>query len=449
MRATDTAHFRFRGSNGIQLSFVVALSMAVLGSTGEAMAGSFAIREQSVSSQGASFAGSAAGGDLSSIFWNPAAAGVKSGLNTESHYSLIIPRANIDVTSVENTIAPIENAFQFFNAKSGNIGDLALVGASYANYQLNRNLWLGFGLNSPFGLSTKPGDANYQGAVLGRTNKLLTLNANPTIAYQVMPGVLIGAGLQVQWGDATLRFASGLPNGPSTSFEGDGWAFGGTAGILLQPNAATSIGLGYRSRLTQNLEGQFDTNARGFNINAEADLELPDIVTFSIRQAVTSNTRLLGTVEWSNWSRFKDLEVIATSPGASILTGPIASGTQIANIPANWDDGWFFSLGAEYDVSPSVTVRGGVAYEISPMGSPEQRIVTIPDSDRVWLSAGTTMKVSESMELDLAYTHVFLEDGEFSRETVATSTGLPPPTTVAGTTKARTDILSLSLKSKW
>src|SRR5688572_12719191 len=38
----------------------------------EAHAGGFAVREQSAYGQGASFAGVAAGGDLSGMFWNPA-----------------------------------------------------------------------------------------------------------------------------------------------------------------------------------------------------------------------------------------------------------------------------------------------------------------------------------------------------------------------------------------
>jgi long-chain fatty acid transport protein len=61
----------------------VAALTAVLATS--ASAGGFAIREQSVESQGASFAGSAAFGGLSSMYWNPAAAANKDGLNFDSN----------------------------------------------------------------------------------------------------------------------------------------------------------------------------------------------------------------------------------------------------------------------------------------------------------------------------------------------------------------------------
>ncbi|MFO1033989.1 MAG: outer membrane protein transport protein, partial [Hyphomicrobiales bacterium] len=54
------------------LAFASAALAAAL-MTGTAMAGGFAIREQSAEGQGAAFAGVAAGTDgLSSMFWNPA-----------------------------------------------------------------------------------------------------------------------------------------------------------------------------------------------------------------------------------------------------------------------------------------------------------------------------------------------------------------------------------------
>jgi long-chain fatty acid transport protein len=50
-----------------------------------AHAGGFAVREQSAYYQGMSFAGNAAGDDLSSMFWNSAAAAAAPGINVASH----------------------------------------------------------------------------------------------------------------------------------------------------------------------------------------------------------------------------------------------------------------------------------------------------------------------------------------------------------------------------
>ena len=414
---------------------------------GPVSAGGFALREQSASSQGASFAGSAAGYDLSSMFWNPAAVAAKSGpgLHAESHYSVIMPRAQVDV----ETFNGLPAAVLPFGSESGDIASPALLGASYMSYQLNPQMYLGLGVNSPFGLTTEPKNPSYLGSVLGRTSKLLTFNATPTLGYAVAPGVIVGVGAQIQYGDGELKFATGLPNGVTTGFEGDGFAFGGTAGILLQPAAGTSIGLGYRSQLTQSLEGTFYTiglpGGASLQTDAEVDVELPDIVTLSIRQAIVPNMRLLGTVEWSHWSRFEELRVVSKGAGPVISpVGPVLvpGGVSIAAIPANWEDGWFFSLGGEYDLPSFGTLRAGVAYEISPVDSPDKRLVGIPDNDRVWLSVGATVQLTPAMTADLAYTHIFIEDGDFTRSSLA---GTP----VTGSVEARTDILSVSLKTKW
>ena len=61
-------------------------------------------------------------------------------------------------------------------------------------------------LNSPFGLATKPDNTSYLGSILGVTTKLLTIDANPTIAYKIAPGVTIGAGVQIMWAQGKLQF---------------------------------------------------------------------------------------------------------------------------------------------------------------------------------------------------------------------------------------------------
>lgn len=405
-------------------------ALALLLSATGAHAGGFALREQSTVFQGSGFAGSAAGGSLSSMFWNSAATAQFSGLNTESSYTLILPDADVTVTSVNGF--PSSIAAPGVNPSSGDIGIDALSGASYAAYQLTSDLWVGVSVTAPFGLGTKPEDVNYLGSVLGRTTKLMTVNANPTLAYKVAPGVTIGAGVQIEWARGKLQFASGLPTGPTTQFKGDDFAFGATAGILIEPAAGTSIGLGYRSRLTHKLDGDFDTFAgtTPIRLGATGEVKLPDVVTLSLRQSLTSDFQLLGTVEWSNWSRFNAL-TLSPDLGSDIV------------IPANWQDGWFFALGGEYEYSPVITLRGGVAYEISPVDEPEKRFTTIPDNDRIWLNAGFSYKYSEATTIDFAYSHIFVKDGDFDRHPVGSTAEF------VGTVDASVDLISVGWRTRW
>ena len=419
-------------------------AFAAFGAFNAAEAGGFAIREQSAQFQGSSFAGSAAGGGLSSMYWNPAALGQADwGLISESHFSGIFGQA-------ENTVemyggAPAEavtsngQLLQGVPHDSGDIADAALVGSSYYAYRLSDRLVLGMSLNSGFGLTTKPNNFNYLGAELGQTTKLFTMNAAPTLAYKIAPGITIAAGVQVQYARAKLGFAVGAPTSPpglgnAVYRDADDFAFGGTAGVLFEPMAGTSIGIGYRSQLSHELDGKFKSPTTGFaTVGATADLDLPDIVTLSIRQAIAPNMRLLGTVEWSNWSRFKQLDLIEKSSGDSLLAHPME---------ADWSDGWFFALGGEYDYQPGWTLRAGVAYDISPVDGAEKRFTSIPDADRWWLSAGASVQLTHNMAIDLAYSHVFVENGDFLRETQAGNV-------VAGYSESQVDIISASLKMKF
>ena len=73
------------------LLFGCSGAAALLAATADANAGAFAVREQSAFGQGSSFAGVAAGGSLSSMFWNPAAMTQMPGLQSESVLSGILP----------------------------------------------------------------------------------------------------------------------------------------------------------------------------------------------------------------------------------------------------------------------------------------------------------------------------------------------------------------------
>lgn len=414
----------------------VLCAIAALGvSATAANAGGFAVREQSTVFLGSAFAGAAAGGSLGSMYWNSAATAQFDGLNTESSYTLILPDAENTVTSIGGF--PVSVAAPGVNPSSGDIGIDALVSSSYAAYKLTNDMWVGLALNAPFGLGTKPEDLNYAGSALGRTTKFFSLNANPTLAYRIAPGVTVGAGIQIEWGRGKLQF--GAPGGPTSQFKGDDFAFGATAGILVEPVAGTSIGLGYRSRLTHKLEGNFDTfvpaGAPGagtpFRVGAVGEVKLPDIVTLSLRQVVTPDFRLLGTVEWTNWSRFDYLTLTADAPVGTIP------------IPAKWDDGWFFSAGGEYDYSSQITLRGGVAYEISPTDDPTKRFTSIPDNNRIWLNAGLSYKWSEDTTIDAAYSHIFIQDGGFLRHP---PTNLTP---IAGVSEASIDLISVGMRTRW
>ncbi|MEO0729439.1 MAG: outer membrane protein transport protein, partial [Pseudomonadota bacterium] len=345
---------------------------------------------------------------------------------SESHASAILGDSEVTVTGGAVTASPAPQ-------NSGNIASPALVTSSYVNYQLTEQLYAGVSINAPFGLTTKP-DQFYDGALLGSTSRLLTFNAAPTIGYKIAPGLSVAAGIQVQYITAKLSTENAALG--TVRVEADDIGVGFTAGILYQPSSWTSIGLGFRSSISHTLEGD-QTNALGRD-DVEASADLPEIVTFSFKQNLTQQFAVLGTVEWTNWSRIQSVGIICQNGQAGVC----APGGELSSLDLHYDDGWFFSLGFEYAYTPATKIRAGFAYEISPARGDESRTVRLADNDRYWFSAGVGHKLTDTMEIDLSYTHIAVEDGGIETRN-ATGALL-----LAGDVESSVNIFSAALKMK-
>jgi long-subunit fatty acid transport protein len=194
-----------------------ALGILII-ATAQANAGAFAIREQSTYGQGTSFAGVAAGGSLSSMYWNPATLTQFKGIVNESGFSIIIPHVAQTPLAGSTLAGP-----PLFYRGVSNSGDNALVPNGYTSYQISPNLWLGLGINAPFGLSVSFQDP-WAGRNYGLDTTIKTYNLNPNIAYRINDWISIGVGVQAQY--ASIRQTTGLAPFPPSSFVVDskGWA---------------------------------------------------------------------------------------------------------------------------------------------------------------------------------------------------------------------------------
>ena len=122
---------------------------ALIATMSGANAGGFALREQSAWGQGASFAGVAAGGSSSAMFWNPATMTQIPGIQSNSVWSGIMPYA----AHTPGTGSVLGGA-PFFLGGTGDTATDALVPAAYYSWQFRPDMWIGMSVNSPYGLST-------------------------------------------------------------------------------------------------------------------------------------------------------------------------------------------------------------------------------------------------------------------------------------------------------
>lgn len=415
------------------IAILSAVSMTALVTASSAFAGSFAIREQSATGQGMSFAGVAAGSaGVSSMFWNPATVTMKPGWNSEWHGTLV--DANATIRPSPATAAGIGAAGGSF-ASSGDLGDPALVPASYSSYQVNDRLWIGLTTGAPFGFRTKS-DFAWAGQAYGRSAKVTSFSATPTIGYRVNDWLTLGLGLQVQYLAVNVKRAAGIsPLSPSATLDGDDYGFGYTVGATITPFKGTDIGIGFRSSVHYELDGTLSPGQPGVVIPVRASLNLPETLTVGLSQQIGPQWKLLAGLEWTNWSRLNRVAV------KNQLNGAPATGLMF-----EYDDGWFASIGAEYAFSPNMTLRAGLGYEWSPI-SDRNRDVRIPDNDRLWASVGGTYKWSEKLSFDVGYTHIFVKDTPINL--VPGNPNYVPGLPFVGAANPSIDIVSVALKYRW
>ncbi|MDB5650459.1 MAG: 47 kDa outer membrane protein precursor, partial [Hyphomicrobiales bacterium] len=422
-------------SRGLLLASVAtaALTLGVV----NAQAGGFALREQSAIGVGNAFSGAAAGGSgLSSMFWNPATMTDFAGIQSSSSFSLILPYANI-------TPGPGTSGTLLTLGGSGSTGDIAqdaVLPASYFSYQLGERVWVGLALNSPFGLVTQNPN-NWSGQIYGRTSKVFSANANPNVAVQINDWLSVGAGVQIEYFKVRLTQAeSPAPGAGSAILTGHDTAVGYTLGATVKPWAGAELGIGYRSRVEPKLSGSLKLENNLGPIPAgsypiTSDLTLPDQITVGYRQKITQDFTALAGFEWTHWSLFNRFPVAGS---------PIPGQT----LAFEYKNGWFASVGGEYNWNQSLTLRAGLGFERSPINS-VVRGVRLPDSDRIWTTAGLSYKYNEKLSLDLGYAHLFAKSAPINIIPGNPAYSASAPLPFVGSAKDHVDIISVGFTYRW
>ncbi|MDP3420392.1 MAG: outer membrane protein transport protein [Thiobacillus sp.] len=378
-----------------------------------ASAAGFALIEQNASGLGNAYAGQAAAAtDASTIFFNPAGMTLLPDRQVVMAGHLILPQARFSGSS------------NIGGGNGGDAGGLAFVPNAYFAFRLTPDVHLGVGMNAPFGLATKY-DPTWAGRTQAIKSELKTINLNPSIAWKASDTLSLGAGLSLQYAEATLSNATGAGLPPNVGVvKGDDYGWGFNLGALWQATPATRIGLTYRSEVEYTLEGDLKVNGVTAQAPVFANATMPDSALLSVFHKLNERWDLLADLTWTGWSDFRELRIVNGAGATVILT------------EHNWRDTWRYSLGANYHHSNKLTLRGGVAFD-QRAASDEFRTARIPDEDRTWLAFGAQYRLSERSRIDVGYAHLFVKDARLNK----TEGGVA----LAGTYEASVDILSAQL----
>ncbi|BCB06594.1 outer membrane protein [Vreelandella venusta] len=391
----------------------LAAAVASVAFVSQAQAGGYQINEQSVSGQGYGHAGRSSNvHDATIVYGNPA------GMSFLDRAQITVGGTFLSVNSDISNVRASQSSPAFLQATGGatdtlpvtgsNDGDMVpgtLVPFAFYAHPVNEQLAFGFGVYAPFGSKTEY-ENNFQGRNQGNYTEVKVMTAQPTVSYRFNEQWSVGAGLTYNRVEGELRrqVPVATPMGLSevdSRVEGDDEAWGYNLGVIYQPVPETTLGLTYRSEVDFNLEGSFAANSPVLDQlgigtvtdTAALDLTTPETVNFSLTQQMTDKLKLMFGASWARWSRFDQILVTGTQRGV------------ITNEQQNYSNAWAFSTGGEYQLTPTLALRAGVALDFTPTQD-ATRSVRIPSDDRRIFSIGAGWSPTPDLTLDVAYSYL-------------------------------------------
>ncbi|WP_163390897.1 outer membrane protein transport protein [Enterovibrio norvegicus] len=379
------------------LPLAIAAALGSLSST-SAYAAGFQLAEYSATGLGRAYAGEAAMADNAAAqFRNPAMLTYLEG--TQVSTGMIYVDPNVDV---DGTTTFFGNETQ---TSSKDFADAAVVPNFYVSHQVNEQVFLGLALASNFGMNTKLDD-NFKGTQFGNEASITTVEINPNVAYRINDQFSIGGGVRFVMGEGSIgaKSSGGLaPVGtPLKYMEGEDTAWGWQAGAAWQINESNRIGFNYRSAVDLNLEGHATGLSFGTTtgeLPGSMELGLPATAEIASFHQITEKVAVHASVNWTDWSEFEKLEANVPS---------FSSDLQMVK-EENWRDNYRVAVGATYQLNDKTELRSGVAYDTSAVDD-ANRTITIPETDRLWLSLGAGYKWSKNLTLDAGFTYIFAKE---------------------------------------
>ncbi|QUN06126.1 outer membrane protein transport protein [Shewanella yunxiaonensis] len=399
----------------------LAISIAILGIAAQTQvqAAGFQLAESSATGLGRAFAGEGASAENASVqARNPAMLSYLEGRQMSVGAVYVMPSVSTPGTlTIDSALLPQSISM---NADVDDVANNALVPNFYYSSQLNDRWTWGLAINSNYGLSTEL-DSTAAAAIFGNKTSVTTVEVNPNIAYRIDQRFTVGGGLRYVYGKGEIgastpgwisavgayvpSLASSLPPaGTELKYlKGDDYGYGYQVGASWQIDPNNRIGVSYHSKVDLTLSGHASGllyTGGSSQVDGYLPLELPAFAELSSFHQLTDNWSMQASVNWTDWSVFDEL--VAYFPGEQKPLGNITSDVVKEE---HFKDNWRFALGTMYHINESWLLRAGVALDKTAV-SDENRTITIPDSDRHWVSVGVGYAATKNLNIDLGVSYL-------------------------------------------
>jgi long-chain fatty acid transport protein len=416
----------------------------------------FQLNESSASGLGNAFAGGAAAAEDATTLWSNVA-GMARIRTRQAVGALHLVTPSIKFSNEASSQFP-------GTALGGNGGDAGGVNAVpnlYLVYPIDAQWSVGLGVTVPWGLVTEY-DSGWIGRFQALKSSIETININPAVSWKAAPNLALGFGLnfqgieadftnQVNYSAALLGAAArnGIaPGSPTfnaiaqstaglesrTIVEGSDTAIGWNVGVLFDLDAKSRVGAQYRSSIKYKINGdvKFENPtpvvppalaplvgalAAGINSTVlydsgiSSEVEIPAIVNLSYFTSLNDRWDLMFDAQWTQWSTIEDLTFVRDN------------GSVLQSTPENFKDSWKLAVGANYRYSSAWLLRGGLAFDQSPVQD-AYRTARLPDNDRTWLTAGAQYSMAPNMKVDFGAAYVWVKKATINADGSSSGAGV-------------------------
>lgn len=376
------------------------LAVTVTLATQQAFAAGFQLNAQSATGLGRAFAGDAVIADNASVMArNPAAMALFDKTSLSLGFETITTM--IDVKNVSYNVRG--NSIPV--ADTDDVGGTSIAPNIHLIVPLDDQFAVGFNAYTNFGTKTEFAD-DYVASEYGGLTDVMSVNFGVAGSYRVNQQLSLGAGLDLIYGQGTMKrtSSSSFPIFPNEELvnvdKADGWALGFNLGAVYELDSNNRFGAAYH--YSPKFKAKDDAGQ-------QITLPLPDIFEFSGYHKIEDTKFAVHySVQWIGWSAFEQIEL-------RDLQGLIKS----LDKPYQWQDGWHYAIGGTYYLNRDWTLRAGYMYDTS--AQDKLTSISVPDSDRQWLSAGFTYHLDQQSNIDFGFTYLMGDDVKVSEDLLGLS----------------------------
>lgn len=335
---------------------------------------------------------------------------------------------NIDLSASFNAIMPTATA-TVDGKKYTTDCDASTPFSVFGSFNILDCLKAGIGVYTPYGSSINWTD-NWPGATLNQSVKLQAFTIQPTLAWRILPGLSVGAGLTISWGSVNLNkgLVSGQELNAMLSAMGAGYPtpeitpvsahLNGNAGIACGVNLGAmyditknvTFGINYKSKTMMKVKaGKTDVvyGVADPTIQAILSSRLDGIAQTDFSAEMPLPAALGFGFSWHNpkvtvdvetqltfWSAYKSLDI--KFDGASQFD---------QHLEKNYHDSWLVRGGVEWHTTDRLDLRAGLMVDFSPVDKKYYNPET-PGMTKVEPTIGLTFRPIPCLGINLAGMYV-------------------------------------------